>query len=69
MPYTLTLQAPIMEKMPPLPVPLAVVIAVQVVRNAVLVAIAVGLGLLLATRIGLGAPLLEARLAGEAVGQ
>lgn len=69
MPYTLTLQAPIMEKMPPLPVPLAVVIAVQVVRNAVLVAIAVGLELLLATRIELGAPLLEARLAGEAVGQ
>jgi len=69
LPYTLTLQASLIEKMPPLPVPLAVVIAVQVVQNAVLVAIAVGLGLLLATRIGLGAPLLEARLVGEAVGQ
>lgn len=69
LPYTLTLQAPLIEQMPPLPVPLAVVIAVQVVQNAVLVAIAVGLGLLLATRIGLGAPLLEARLAGEAVSQ
>jgi membrane protease YdiL (CAAX protease family) len=69
LPYTLTLQAPLMEQMPPLPVPLAVVIALQVVLNAVLVAIAVGLGLLLATRIGLGAPLLEARLAGESVSQ
>ena len=69
LPYTLTLQAPLIEQMPTLPMPLAVVIAVQVVQNAVLVAIAVGLGLLLATRIGLGAPLLEARLAGEAVGQ
>ena len=69
LPYTLTVQAPLIEKMPPLPVPLAVVIAVQIVQNAVLVAIAVGLGLLLATRIGLDAPLLEARLAGEAVGQ
>jgi len=69
LPYTLTLQAPLIEQMSPLPVPLAVVIVVQVVQNAVLVAIAVGLGLLLATRIGLGAPLLEARLAGEAVGQ
>ena len=69
LPYTLTLQAPLLEKMPLLPVPLAVVIAVQVVQNTVLVAIAVGLGLLLATRIGLGAPLLEARLAGESVGQ
>lgn len=69
LPYTLTLQAPLIDKMPPLPVPLAVVIAVQVVQNAVLVAIAVGLGLLLATRIGLGAPLLEMRLAGEVVSQ
>jgi len=69
LPYTLTLQAPLIEQMPTLPMPLAVVIVVQIVQNAVLVAIAVGLGLLLATRIGLGAPLLEARLAGEAVGQ
>jgi len=69
LPYTLTLQAPLIEQMPTLPMPLAVVIAAQVAQNAVLVAIAVGLGLLLATRIGLGAPLLEARLAGEAVSQ
>jgi membrane protease YdiL (CAAX protease family) len=69
LPYTLTLQAPLIEKMPPLPVPLAAVIAVQIIQNAVLVAIAVGLGLLLATRVGLDAPLLEARLAGKAVSQ
>ena len=69
LPYTLTLQAPLIEQMPTLPMPLAVLIVGHIVQNAVLVAIAVGLGLLLATRIGLGAPLLEARLAGEAVGQ
>lgn len=69
LPYTLTLQAPLIEQMPSLPMPLSVVIAVQIVQNAVLVAIAVGLGLLLATRVGLGAPLLEARLRGEPVGQ
>jgi len=69
LPYVLTLQAPLLEKMPSLPIPLTVVIAIQVVQNAVLVAIAVGLGLLLAARIELGAPLLEARLDGEAVGQ
>jgi len=67
LPYTLTLQAPLLEEMPPLPIPLAALIVIQVVQNAVLVAIAVGLGLLLAGRIGLGAPLLEACLAGEAV--
>jgi len=69
LPYTLTLQAPIIEKMSPLPVPLSVVIAVQVAQNAVLVAAAVGLGLLLAARIGLGVPLLEARLTGGPVGR
>jgi membrane protease YdiL (CAAX protease family) len=69
LPYTLTLQAPLMEQMPTLPVPLPVVIAIQIIQNAVLVAIAVGLGLLLARQTGLGAPLLEARLAGESVSQ
>jgi len=69
LPYTLTLQAPILENMPPLPIPLAALIAIQIGQNAVLIAIAVGLGLLLARRVGLGAPLLEARLAREAVGQ
>ncbi|MBM4467074.1 MAG: CPBP family intramembrane metalloprotease [Chloroflexi bacterium] len=69
LPYTLTLQAPMLETMPPLPMPLAMLIAIQVGQNAVLVAIAVGLGLLLARRVGLGAPLLEARLDGQAVGQ
>ena len=67
LPYALTVQAPLLEEMPPLPIPLAALIAIQVVQNAVLVAIAVGLGLLLAGRVGLGAPLLEACLAGEPV--
>jgi len=69
LPYTLTLQAPILENMPPMPIPLAALIAIQIGQNAVLIAIAVGLGLLLARRVGLGAPLLEARLAREAVRQ
>jgi membrane protease YdiL (CAAX protease family) len=40
-----------------------------VVQNAIFIAIAVGLGLLLAKRAGLGAPLLEAWLSGERIGQ
>jgi len=66
-PYSLALQAPVLEKTP-LPAPLEVILVVQVIQNALVIAIATGLGLLLATRVGLGAPLLEARLAGRPIG-
>jgi membrane protease YdiL (CAAX protease family) len=46
-----------------------VLILIQVVQNAIFIAIAVGVGLLLAQRTGLGAPLLEAWLSGERIGQ
>jgi hypothetical protein len=65
-PYSLTLQAP---KLKELPIPLQVLIPIQVVQNAIFIAIAVGVGLLLAKRTGLGAPLLEAWLSGERIGQ
>lgn len=68
-PYTLGLQGLWQAQFPPWPAYLTSLIAVQFAQNAILVAIAVGLGLLLARRIGLGAPLVEARLAGEAVGR
>ncbi|MBN1954267.1 MAG: CPBP family intramembrane metalloprotease [Anaerolineae bacterium] len=67
-PYSLTLQGSALEEIGPLPVPLGVVIVAQVSQNAVLVAIAVGLGLLLAGQIGLGAPIIEGLLAREPVG-
>jgi hypothetical protein len=51
-----------------LPYPLPVLIAIQVLQNVVLFAIAIGLGMLAANRIGLGLPILEANLAGEKVG-
>lgn len=65
-PYSLTLQAPRLKE---LPIPLQVLIPIQVVQNAIFIAIAVGLGLMLAKRTGLGAPLLEAWLSGEKIGQ
>jgi hypothetical protein len=65
-PYSLTLQAP---KLKELPIPLQVLIPIQVVQNAIFIAIAVSVGLLLAQRTGLGAPLLEAWLSGEKIGQ
>lgn len=67
-PYALSLQGLWRAGFPPWPGYLTPTIAFQCVQNAVLVAVAVALGLLLARRVGLGAPLVEARLAGQAVG-
>lgn len=66
LPYTLTLQADVLAKAT-LPMPLPLLLVIQVTTNAVMFAIAIFIGLLLAKRIGLGLPILEAKLAGEHV--
>ncbi len=50
----------------PLPVPLPLVLTLQVVQGAVMAAVAVLLGLLLAGRCGLGLPLVQGWLDGQA---
>lgn len=65
LPYTLELQKDILAK---LPMPLWVLLPVQILQNAILFAVVTGLGLFIANRIGLGLPILEAKLAGESVG-
>jgi hypothetical protein len=64
LPYTLDLQKNLLSQ---LPVPLWVLLAAQGLQGTILFAIAIGLGLFIANRIGLGLPILEAKLAGEAV--
>jgi membrane protease YdiL (CAAX protease family) len=49
----------------PLPIPLPAVMAIQVVQSSVLIALFVAAGILTAPRCKLGAPLLEAWLAGQ----
>jgi len=66
LPYTLALEADALAKMT-LPMPLPLLLSLQVLQNAVLFAIAISIGLFLANRIGLGLPILEAKLAGESV--
>ncbi len=66
-PYSLTLQAPVLEKTK-LPVPLEILIPIQIVENAVILAAAVAAAMFLAYRIGLGAPILESFFAGEKIG-
>ena len=52
-----------------LPIPLWVILPVQILQNAVLIGGAVGVGLWLGKKIGLGAPLVEDRLHGEKIWQ
>jgi membrane protease YdiL (CAAX protease family) len=66
LPYVLELQADALANIE-LPMPMTVLIPLQVVQSTVLFALAVFIGLLLANRIGLGLPILEAKLAGESV--
>ena len=63
-PYSLTLQAPVLQG---LPISLSVLLPLQIGENAAIFAVAVAGGLFLAARIGLGAPILEAYLAGQKV--
>lgn len=65
LPYTLELEKAALAK---LTVSLWVLIPAQLIQNIILFAIAVGVGLWVANRIGLGLPILEAKLAGESVG-
>jgi len=55
-PYILTLQADLLKD---LPIPLHILLPIQLVQNAVLFAVFVFFGLYLAKRVGFGAPLLE----------
>jgi hypothetical protein len=66
LPYALTLQAKSLETAV-LPMPLWLLLTIQVGQQVVMFAIVIALGLLLANRIGLGLPIIEAKLAGEAV--
>jgi len=63
-PYSLTLQAPVLKD---LPISLAVLLPIQIGENAAIFAVAVAAGLFFASRIGLGAPILEAYLARQKV--
>jgi len=68
LPYALTLQAPLLRRIT-LPLPLKWLLLLQMVQNAFLIAVVVGLGLIFAWRTGLGAPFLEKWLAGERIGE
>ena len=66
LPYTLELQSGALEQLD-LPIPLPVIITLQVIQNGLLFAVCIFLGMLLAKRIGLGTPILDSVTRGESV--
>ncbi len=66
-PYSLALQANTLQTAK-LPMPLPFLVAVQLAPQVLLFALIIAAGLFFAGRIGLGLPILERRLRGEAVG-
>jgi membrane protease YdiL (CAAX protease family) len=67
-PYSLTLQSAALEKVS-LPLPLSILISLQILQNAILFGLATLAGLFFANRAGLGLPILEAGLGGQRVGK
>jgi len=65
---TLTLQGTVLQELD-LPIPLPLLLAIQIGQNAVMFAVLTALGLFFANRVGLGLPILEAKLAGESVAE
>lgn len=66
LPYALTLQASVIQQITAT-IPLGVIIAAQLIQSILLFGAATSIGLVLAKRIGLGAPILEKFFAGEKV--
>jgi membrane protease YdiL (CAAX protease family) len=66
LPYLLSLQSNAFQNLK-LPMPLPVVLAIQVFQNAILFAIAIFGGLFFAKRVGLTTPILDAAIQGESV--
>jgi membrane protease YdiL (CAAX protease family) len=65
-PYALELQSSTLSALD-LPVPLPVLIAIQTVQNAILLAIMIFAGMFFASRVGLGTPILDAATRGEPI--
>jgi membrane protease YdiL (CAAX protease family) len=66
LPYLLSLESNVLQNLE-LPFPLPIVIALQVLQNAVIFAIAIFGGMFFASRVGLRIPILEAATHGESV--
>src|SRR5437660_388212 len=65
-PFMLEVLRPLIQSSPPIPIPLPLLVAIGVAQNLLLFGVIIGVGLLLARKLGLGAPLIESWLYHEA---
>ena len=65
-PYSLALQQNILANIQ-LPMPLTILIPIQIISQTLLFGVFIALGLFFASHVGLGLPILEAKLRGESV--
>ena len=65
-PYTLEVQSEALAQQE-FPIPLAAIIALQMVQNGIILATLIFVGMILANRIGLGTPILDALTSGASV--
>ena len=68
LPYSLAIQGSSLSQLD-VPMPIWLLLTLQVLQNGVMFAVVILIGLLAANRVGLGLPILEARLQGESVGE
>jgi hypothetical protein len=61
-PFVFDVFRPLIENSPPISIPLPLLVAIGVAQNLLLLSVIIGVGLLLARKLGLGAPLLESWL-------
>jgi len=66
LPYSLSLQSGTLQNLK-LPIPLGLLLLIQIIQNAVLFAIAIWGGMFFARRVGLGTPILDYATRGERV--
>lgn len=66
LPYALELQSGALEQLD-LPIPLPVLLAIQIIQSGLIFGVITFLGMLLAKRIGLGTPILESVTRGESI--
>jgi membrane protease YdiL (CAAX protease family) len=61
-PFVLEVFRPLIQNSPPIAIPLPLLVLIGAAQNLLLFGVVIGVGLLLATKMGLGAPLLESWL-------
>jgi membrane protease YdiL (CAAX protease family) len=61
-PFMLEVLRPLIQNSPPIPIPLPLLVVIGVAQNLLLFGVIIGVGLLLARKMGLGAPLIESWL-------